>query len=60
MKAYDGTGYDNDDTLLDKLNESWSNDEKRQKGESVSGLSGAARGTIVHKFMELIDFSLTS
>ena len=58
MKAYDGTGYDNDDTLLDKLNESWSNDEKRQKGESVSGLSGAARGTIVHKFMELIDFSL--
>ncbi len=52
MKAYDGVGYD--------MAESIFLDKEPDYDEQTSGvikLSGAERGTIIHKFMELLDFS---
>ncbi len=50
MKAFDGTGYDvaEFDYKIEKDME-----------EITSTISGADRGTIIHKFMELIDFTKT-
>ena len=48
MKAFDGTGFD------------VAEDESKPQPEvsdKKEGLKGAERGTIIHKFMELLDFS---
>lgn len=67
LKSFDGTEYEVDDSLKD-LNDG-SDDLKNPNEESKeseinekdsvkkkSSLSGSERGTIVHKFMELLDF----
>lgn len=57
MKAYDGTSYD----VSEEYNEKTLGDEKSLEtaadGENKNRLTGAERGTLVHKFMELLDFA---
>lgn len=48
MKAFDGNGFD----VAEPEDVAY----KKEATESKSGFSGADRGTIIHKFMELIDF----
>lgn len=43
MKAYDGTSYDVDEKMQDNI-------------KQTDGFSGAERGTIIHRFMELLKF----
>ena len=72
MKAFDGNEYDLSD-VAEKLDDEETADEERvaeitvdvkenskeeeSKSGNKKGLSGSERGTIFHKFMELIDFS---
>lgn len=57
MKAFDGATYDVDEDLLasedDRVKEECL---PKESMSSSTGLNGAQRGTIVHKFMELIPF----
>lgn len=49
MKAYDGQGYDVTESMAEEK-------DSYAKANAGSGLTGAQRGTLVHKFMELLPF----
>ncbi len=60
MKAFDGAGYDDSEFACKELEyEKFQDDsQEEEKENTVHGkLTGAMRGTIVHKCMELIDFA---
>lgn len=52
MKAYDGEGYDVSTEFASALD----NEPKSESVKQDERLTGAVRGTLVHRFMELIDF----
>ena len=61
MKNFDGTDYEIEEDLSEVLNqEPYKREEKMdetiEKTKKMSDISGAERGTIIHKFMELFDF----
>lgn len=59
MKAYDGKGYDINTEFTRPETEEKQETSKERKKPALDGrepLSGAERGTIVHKFMELFPF----
>lgn len=72
QKAFDGAGYDLGDYENKALyDDSFADDEEtdtakmaeekmeaaEESGHTIGGLTGAQRGTIVHKCMELVDFA---
>lgn len=63
LKAYDGVEYDVDENY-DSFKEESDDKEENFEGElnksEKTPLSGAERGTIIHKFMELLDFKSMS
>ncbi len=56
MKAFDGQSYDVD-ASIEEWQEDVCNQKKVHKPEKDHNLTGAERGTIIHKFMELLDFA---
>ncbi|MBQ9610062.1 MAG: helicase-exonuclease AddAB subunit AddA [Lachnospiraceae bacterium] len=59
MKAYDGENYDvNEKYVLPDTDETETNSNKEYMAEADTKkkITGARRGTIIHKFMELLDF----
>ena len=46
-----------DEKTVDAKENSGDKESKETKSDNKKGLSGSERGTIVHKFMELVDFS---
>ena len=61
MKAFDGEEYDSSDTAEELIDELIDEESKTESeiNKNKEGLSGAQRGTIIHKFMELLDFKET-
>ncbi|MDE6025810.1 MAG: helicase-exonuclease AddAB subunit AddA [Lachnospiraceae bacterium] len=59
MKAYDGVSYDVSEEYKETQNAFEDERETAQTGENdgEKKLTGAERGTLVHKFMELLDFA---
>ena len=56
MKAFDGESYDVD-ASIEEWQEDVCNQKKVHKPDKYNNLTGAERGTIIHKFMELLDFA---
>ncbi|MCM1272771.1 MAG: helicase-exonuclease AddAB subunit AddA [Clostridium sp.] len=57
MKAYDGASYDVSEEYKETVFADDTALETTVDGENQNRLTGAERGTLVHKFMELLDFA---